>query len=218
MSPLYGFLQGFLLSLSLCLDLGLVNAAIMKTGIENGWKPSFAVGFGSCFGDLTYMSLALLGASAVFELPPVRWTLWLAGTAALLYMTFKMIRETWLPKTVAVGAAGGSKRSLLRHWLTGAGLAFASPTSIVWFALVAGPIVAGMNIGEGAGLVCFVAGFFTAGLLWSFAVAIVSSLSGAWAGPGIIRALSFCSALLFMYFAAKVFWNGLQDVLAAVSP
>lgn len=69
-------LQGFLFSLSLCLDLGLVNVAVLKTGIEKGLRPSFAIGFGSCFGDLFYLTLALLGVSVVFEITWVKRTLW----------------------------------------------------------------------------------------------------------------------------------------------
>ncbi|TMV42654.1 lysine transporter LysE [Paenibacillus mesophilus] len=215
MSFLLPFAQGFLLSLSLCLDLGMVNVAIIKTGIEKGLKPSFAVGFGSCFGDLLYMSLALLGVGAVFELLPVKWTLWLAGTATLLFLTFKMLRETWRPKANLPGsaAAAAAGKSLPRHFLTGLGLAMASPTAIAWFALVAGPIVAGMNIGHGSGLVVFAAGFFSAGLLWSLGAAWISSISGSYAGPKLVRALSFCSALLFLYFAAKVFWDGWTDII-----
>jgi L-lysine exporter family protein LysE/ArgO len=209
------YAQGFLLSLSLCLDLGMVNVAIIKTGIEKGLKPSFAIGFGSCFGDLLYMSLALLGVGAVFELPAAKWVLWIAGTATLLFLTFKMIRETWRPKAVVGGlvAATAAGISLPRHFLTGLGLAMASPTAIAWFALVAGPIVTGMNIGHDVpGLLVFAAGFFSAGLLWSFGAAWISSVSGSSAGPQLVRALSFCSALLFLYFAAKVFWDGWDEL------
>lgn len=215
---LYPLLQGFLLSLSLCLDLGIVNTAIVRTGMEKGWKPSFAIGFGSCFGDLLYMSLALYGVGAVFELPAVKWLLWLAGTAVLLVLAGGMIRATLRPQPIPSAAAGENRlprRSLLRHWLAGAGLALASPTSIVWFAAVAGPIAAGLHVGRGSGLGLFVGGFFAAGLLWSLSVAWLSSRTGLWAGPAIARALSLCSALLFLYFAVKVFWDGWRDLLGA---
>lgn len=213
MSLFIPLLQGFLLSLSLCLDLGVVNTAIMKTGIDQGVKRSFAVGFGSCFGDLLYLCLALLGVGVIFELFAVKLGFWLIGTATLLFLSFKMIRETVRPKRFSPDRAPSVKQSLLRCWLTGAGLAMASPTSIAWFALVAGPIVAGMQIGSGPGLAAFVAGFFAAGLLWSFSVALISGLSGSWAGPRLARALSLCSALLFLYFAVKLFWDGWQQVI-----
>jgi L-lysine exporter family protein LysE/ArgO len=216
MSLLIPLLQGFLLSLSLCFDLGVVNTAIIKTGIEHGGKPSFAIGFGSCFGDLLYMSLALLGVGAVFDLPAVRLCLWLVGTAALLALAGKSFREARRPKPLpqATGKAGAAKASLLRCWLTGAGLAMASPTSIAWFAVVAGPIAAGMSVDHGFGLVLFVAGFFAAGMLWSLSVAWISAKSGAWAGPKLVRIMSIFSALLFLAFAVKLFWDGWQTFSA----
>ncbi len=44
--------DGFFLSLSLCLDIGLVNVAILSLTLSHGFKPGFWLGLGSCFGDL----------------------------------------------------------------------------------------------------------------------------------------------------------------------
>lgn len=51
----YSFMQGLLFSLSLCFDLGMVNVAIVKAGVERGFKSSFMIGFGSCFGEITVL-------------------------------------------------------------------------------------------------------------------------------------------------------------------
>jgi L-lysine exporter family protein LysE/ArgO len=211
MSNILAFSEGFLFSLSLCFDLGMVNVALMKTGMERGFKPSFMLGFGSCFGDLFYLSLALLGVSFVFEIPPVRWVLWIAGSIVLLFLTYKMLRESYKPKPLQTD--GGAKaQSSLAGFFMGAGLALSSPTGIVWFAFVAGPIMAGMNLTGGI-LFAFVAGFLAAGLAWSFGVALASSRFSSIAGPRIVRGLSFASAILFFYFAMKVFWGGLRDLV-----
>lgn len=213
MTGVHVFVSGFLFSLSLCFDLGMVNVALMKTGIERGFRPSFLMGFGSCFGDLFYLALALLGVSFVFDIPFVKWTLWIAGTIVLLYLTWKMLRDTFrphLPKADEAQAAAPA--SPLRHVLTGAGLALSSPTVILWFAAVAGPIVAGMELDGAGGIALFVSGFFAAGLAWSLAVALLSSRFGAAAGPRMAQILSFLSALLFFYFAVNVFWSGLRDI------
>lgn len=209
------FLQGFLFSLSLCLDLGLVNVAILKTGIEQGFRPSFAIGFGSCFGDLFYITLALIGVSVIFEITWVKRTLWIVGTIVLLLLTVKMLRDSRKPRQLPAGDPlhpVSESRSLLGLWLTGAGLTLASPTAIAWFALVAGPIVSGMNIGRGAGLIAFVSGFFAAGLLWSLSLAWIGSTAGSRVEPGFMRVLSVLSALLFLYFAIRVFWDGWLDI------
>ena len=55
------FISGFVLSLSACLDLGLVNVATIRRGIEAGSAAAFAVSLGSCFGDLLYAALSMPG-------------------------------------------------------------------------------------------------------------------------------------------------------------
>ncbi|XEC94921.1 LysE family translocator [Paenibacillus tarimensis] len=207
------FLQGFLFSLSLCFDLGMVNVALMRTGMQRGFKPSFIMGFGSCFGDIFYLSLALVGVSVILDIVLVRWTLWIVGTVCLAYLTFKMFREALHPKSFAISNGVAEAKPLLRDFLAGAGLAVSSPTVIAWFAFVAGPIIGGMNITNLTDLIYFISGFFTAGLAWSFGVATVSAFSGKMMSRSILKWLSYASALLFFYFAIKVFLSGLNDLI-----
>jgi L-lysine exporter family protein LysE/ArgO len=54
-------MTGFLLCLSLCMDLGIVNVAILRAGVNRGFLPSFMIGVGSSFGDLTYAVLSVMG-------------------------------------------------------------------------------------------------------------------------------------------------------------
>jgi len=44
-------------------------------------------------------------------------------------------------------------------------------------------------------------------------LALISSLTGHFFQKSIVRALSFASGIPFLYFAVKVFYNGLMDVL-----
>jgi L-lysine exporter family protein LysE/ArgO len=207
------FIKGFLFSLSVCFDLGIVNVAIMKAGVERGIKPAFMIGFGSCFGDMFYLSLALLGVSFIFDITAVRWTLWIAGSAVLLYLALRMARESWRPTPLNTdGIQPARRRSAAKDFATGAVLTMASPTVIAWFAFAAAPIVAGMGMTFGPTLLVFISGFFFAGLLWSLALALVSGLSGALFGTTMIRVLSLISALLFLYFAFHVFMNGLKNL------
>ncbi|MGO4370405.1 LysE family translocator [Paenibacillus sp. MCAF20] len=111
------FVQGFLFSLSLCCDLGIVNVAIIKTGMERGFKPSFMIGFGSCFGDLFYLSLALLGVSVIFEIAVIKWLFWIIGSGVLFYFTYKMFRETWRPRDLPIDAVIAAERPLFRDCL-----------------------------------------------------------------------------------------------------
>jgi L-lysine exporter family protein LysE/ArgO len=208
------FVSGFLLSLSLCLDLGIVNVAVVKTGLERGVLPSFLVGLGSSFGDLIYALLSMVGMSLLMQFTVVRWILWIGGTLVLLYLSFNMMKETLWPKNLTMSLEGSATRS--KSWtgtlLTGAGLALSSPSAILWFATVGGSIISATDHhGTSHGsLVAFFVGFFCAGVLWSLVVAYVSGQARKYMGPQFIRMLSLTSAILFIYFACKVFLSGLH--------
>jgi L-lysine exporter family protein LysE/ArgO len=208
----HAFVKGFLISLTLCFDLGLVNVAMIKTGMERGFRASFWIGFGSCFGDLTYMALALMGLAFVFQILLVKWALWIFGTLILSYLTYKMLRETLRPHMfetsgLQVPVYG---RSAGKDFRFGIAAALSSPTAILWFAAVAGPIAAGMEIRSRAVLAGFMFGFFTAGLIWSIFIAAVSSRTGKWLGSAFVRGVSLVSGGLFLYFAIRVFVDGWQ--------
>ncbi|RAP75414.1 LysE family translocator [Paenibacillus montanisoli] len=206
------FMKGFLFSLSLCFDLGIVNVAMIKTGLEKGFKRSFMLGFGSCFGDLTYLILALAGVTIIFQIPAVRWVLWIGGTIVLTCLTVQMIRKTIKPDPIRIdeGEVKGNKKEFV--W--GLGLALSSPTVILWFAVAAGPILATLNVHSAAPLTAFIIGFFVAGMAWSAFIAIVSGISHKRASTGFVRAVSFLSALIFLLLAVKVFTDGFHSLLS----
>ncbi|MCR8644392.1 LysE family translocator [Paenibacillus sp. N1-5-1-14] len=210
---LFAFIQGFLLSISLCLDLGMANVAIIKTGIERGFRSSFLIGFGTCFGDLFYLTLALIGVTAVFQLAWVKWIVWIVGTAVLLWLTYKMAKDAIKPKVISSSNETTVQRSGWKDFIFGIGVAVSSPTAILWFAVVAGAIIAQINMVDRLTMGAFVVGFFVAGLVWSFAVAWISSKSGNLLGQKFVRGISVASAIIFLYFSVKVFMDGLDRVL-----
>jgi L-lysine exporter family protein LysE/ArgO len=211
-SVVYAFVKGFLFSLALCLDLGVVNIAIMKTGLDRGFAASFRIGFGSCFGDAFYMVLALAGWTAIFHYLGVRWVLWIGGTLVLLWLTRNMIRDTIRPKMLSGSGEAVKSRGGWSDVLVGAGLAVSSPTLILSFAAIAGPVVADLDIRSGAVLTAFVLGFVLAGILWSILIAWLGS-HAARLGTRTIRTLSLLSAILFLAFAVNLFWSGLRDLV-----
>jgi L-lysine exporter family protein LysE/ArgO len=208
------FLSGFLLSLSLCLDLGIVNLCMIKTGVERGFRPAFLLGLGSSLGDLIYAGLSLAGITFLLQFMAVKWALWLGGSGVLLYLTYSMLRQSFQGKEVVatnngVGKDGRPKNDLL--W--GIGLALASPSAILWFATVGGSIIASSGLNSGVTLLAFFGGFFLASCLWCLAVALVCNHGGKLMGPKLVRGFSLASAALFLYFAVKVFVNGYKTLL-----
>lgn len=208
------FGSGFLLSLSLCLDLGLVNVAIVRTALTRGGRAGFLVGAGSCLGDLTYFMAALLGVQALMRWPPFRWAIWIGGTLVLLVLAVKMIREVLRPRALAFEDDGAPRKRGLQLVGWGLALALASPTAILWFAAVGGSVIAASG-GARSQLIPFAGGFFVAGIVWSAVVAGAAALLERVGGVKVARALAFVSALLFLTFAVVVFVRGWIDLHAA---
>jgi hypothetical protein len=122
------------------------------------------MGLGSCFGDLFYALLSLLGMSLLFSFTPVRWVMWLGGGAVLLWLAWKMTRAAWRefhqPSSHAAGhAEDGTPRSSQAEFWRGLLMALASPSSLLWFAAVGGSIIAQSTDGSSLSASVFLSGF-----------------------------------------------------------
>jgi L-lysine exporter family protein LysE/ArgO len=206
------FFTGFLLSLSLCLDIGIVNVAMIDVTMKYGRKAGLWMGLGSCFGDLFYAILALAGMSFLLQFVWVQWLTWLGGGSLLLWLAFKMAREALRDATQAEAAhpALPSRRHLFGRGLT---LAMASPTSILWFAAVGGTLIAQATDGTWLSTVDFLAGFFAGGVAWSLFIALGAHHGGKSMGTRFKQGCHVASALLYVYFSVLVLHNGYLALL-----
>src|ERR1035437_7161870 len=112
------FLAGFALSLSASLDLGIVNVATIKRGLDSGARAAFVLQVGSCLGDMTYALLSMFGLALVLADPRVRTAFWLGGTVVLLYLAATMVRDTWRGRSLDI-QGGGSGTPLHRDFFRG---------------------------------------------------------------------------------------------------
>ncbi|MBC8751509.1 MULTISPECIES: LysE family translocator [Paraburkholderia] len=217
MHPFSMMSDGFFLSLSLCLDIGLVNVAIISLTLSHGFRPGFWLGLGSCVGDLIYATLALAGMAALLQFESVRWVVWIGGAAILLFLTWKMAREAMFPATAAAvareGDAAAPHRSAWRGFLRGVLLAVSSPSAILWFAAVGGALIAKAGATTPATALIFLGGFFLGGLCWTLFICGLGSHGRKRAGTGLLRACHVLSALLFAYFSYSVIVNGYHDLI-----
>ncbi len=209
------FFTGFLLSLSLCMDLGLVNVVMLRISLSRGATAAFFLGMGSVAGDLVYFSLAVFGATTLLGLRSVRLGLWIFGTATLLYLVVRSVREVFHPEVLDRNHALPEKRAgLTKLFVTGAGLALASPTAMLWFAAVGGSVIASHGQPSGDNrrvLATFASGFASAGILWAAGFAYGAAALKNLLGWKLVKALSLASAILFLYFAVAVFLSGLRE-------
>jgi L-lysine exporter family protein LysE/ArgO len=217
------FAHGLLLSLSLCLDLGIVNLALMHTAMRAGLRPAVMLGLGSALGDLCYALLSASSLALLLQFRGVRLALWLCGSAALLYLMLRMLRESLAPHALAGAAqppgcaatAAGAPRAAA-HFRRGLLLALASPSAILWFAAVGGSLIAASARTPGV-FALFLAGFALAGILWSFALATLVARTHHLLGRSGQRLAALASALLFAYFAVEVMAKGYREFMLTAS-
>ena len=210
--------DGFFLSLSLCLDIGIANVAIISLTLSHGFKPGMMIGLGTCFGDLVYAALALAGMAALLQFDTVRWVVWIGGAIVLLFLTFKIGREALFPAS-APPVEGEQelvptpRPSHLRSFMRGTLLAVSSPSAILWFAAVGGALIAKAGATGPISASVFLIGFFCGGLAWTLFICTLASHGRKRAGTALLRACHVLSAMLFAYFAYSVIVNGYHDLI-----
>lgn len=209
--------DGFFLSLSLCLDIGLVNVAILSLTLSHGFRPGFWLGLGSCFGDLIYAALALAGMAALLQFEAVRWIVWIGGAAVLLMLTWKMAREALNPAKAPPVEGEEDRASPLpnpwRSFMRGVLLALSSPSAILWFAAVGGALIAKAGATSAGSAALFLSGFFLGGFGWTLFLCGLASHGRKRAGTGLLRACHVLSALLFAWFSYSVIVHGYRDLI-----
>ena len=203
------FLTGFALSLSACLDLGIVNVATIKRGLDGGARAAFVLQLGSCCGDMVYAVLSMFGLALVLAEPHVRVVFWLGGTVVLLYLAATMIRETARGRALALGNGPAAEVRPHRDFLRGLALALSSPSLIVWFASAGGAVIAGVYGRTQSPPWLFLAGFFCCGLVWAAFLSLLSGKGRHMLGRSALRTFSAASAAIFVVLAVKVFLDGL---------
>ncbi|TDS92485.1 L-lysine exporter family protein LysE/ArgO [Rahnella sp. BIGb0236] len=207
------FSNGFLLSLSLCLDIGIANIAMMTLAMQRGYFHGFWLGIGTCIGDLIYAVLALAGMTILLQYQSVRWVLWVGGSLMLMWFTYKMIRAALAPAEDLQTGDNAQPRSVIRNFGRGVLLAMSSPTAILWFAAVGGALISRMGHGGPVVASWFLSGFFIAGVFWTVVICSVGSLGGKMLGTKMLKYSYVASAVIFSYFALYVVITGYREFI-----
>lgn len=211
------FSSGFLLSLSLCLDIGVANIAMITLAMQRGFFQGFSLGLGTCFGDLIYAVLALAGMTVLLQYEPVRWVLWIGGSVLLLYFAAKMVHSAIYHSAALADGSEIPAGSPRREFFRGMFLAMSSPSAILWFAAVGGTLIARSGGGSLMSSGLFLAGFFSAGLVWSVGLCLAATHGGKLLGDKLLRYSYLASAAIFCYFAVYVIISGYREFMAPVA-
>ncbi|MBW1215641.1 LysE family translocator [Pantoea allii] len=207
------FSTGFLLSLSLCLDIGIANIAMITLAMQRGYFQGFWLGVGTCVGDLIYAVLALAGMAVLLQFEVVRWIIWIGGGALLVGFTIKMLLSAFRNVNDIDTTLSAARRSMWREFRHGIVLAISSPTAILWFATVGGALISRFGQQSITGSALFLSGFFLAGIVWTAALCLVGSLGGRLLGQKLLRYSYMASALIFAYFALYVIVSGYKEFI-----
>ncbi|MFH8136277.1 LysE family transporter [Pantoea osteomyelitidis] len=207
------FSNGFLLSLSLCLDIGIANIAMITLAMQRGYFHGFWLGIGTCVGDLAYALLALAGMAVLLQYEAVRWLLWIGGGAMLLWFAGKMLVAAFRKAAELNVSETHQHRPMLREFGRGVVLAMSSPTAILWFATVGGALISRMGQHSVTATSWFLSGFFIAGMFWTCVLCLVGSFGGKLLGHRLLKYSYIASALLFSYFALYVIVSGYREFM-----
>ncbi|CAM3474009.1 lysine transporter LysE [Pseudomonas floridensis] len=207
------FYNGFLLSLSLCLEIGLANMAMITLSMQRGFRQGVWLGFGTCIGDLVYAILALAGMAVLLQYEAVRWALWLGGSAVLAYLCFKMVASAMRVKAGVSGSDTQWGRTNFALFSKGIVLAMSSPSAILWFAAVGGAIIAKQGVDLNGSLL-FLSGFFSAGVFWTLVLCCLAYHGGQLLGERMLRWTYIASALIFAYFTLYVVVSGYVEFVS----
>ncbi|MBC3481832.1 MULTISPECIES: LysE family translocator [Pseudomonas] len=210
------FSNGFLLSLSLCLDIGIANIAMITLAMQRGFLKGFWLGLGTCVGDLIYAVAALAGMTVLLQFESVRWTLWLGGSALLVWFAVKMLLAAWRGGHMEA-RADVVVESGWREFMRGIFLAMSSPTAILWFAAVGGVLISRSGGGSLLDAGLFLSGFFAAGLVWCLSLCGIASHGGRLLGDRLLTWSYLLSAAIFCYFAVYVIVSGYREFILASS-
>ena len=203
------FLTGFLLSLSLCLDIGVVNVALINTAIRNGARAAAFFALGSCIGDLIYAAASLFGIGVLLQYSLVLLIVYVVGATVLLVMSWLAFRAALQANNNRLANAATQYEKTApaepsKLFLYGLGVTLASPSAIIWFAAVGGSLIAQSGAHTPASLVALFSGFFCAGASWCIFIISAAIYSGRALGSRFQQGCHLLSALLFLYFAAKI--------------
>jgi L-lysine exporter family protein LysE/ArgO len=184
---------------------------MITLAMQRGYSQGFALGLGTCVGDLIYAVLALAGMTVLLQYDTVRWVLWIGGSVLLLYFAAKMVHSAIYHHAVLAEAGETRGNSPRQEFFRGIFLAMSSPSAILWFAAVGGTLIARSGGGTVLSSALFLGGFLSAGLLWSAGLCLAATQGGKLLGDKLLRYSYWASAAIFCYFAVYVIVSGYNE-------
>jgi threonine/homoserine/homoserine lactone efflux protein len=164
-------LEGLGFGLILQISVGPVCIAVLHKGLTQGFWHAFSMVWGAALVDSFYISLSLVGISALLQFSPARSAVGLVGVLLLIYFGFR-----YLSAPAEVSRAADAGESLLKSFAFGVGLTLTNPLTILFWAGVLGVMMSTHTFHGDGGVLYFAAGCVAATVLFLTAVAFAGHL------------------------------------------
>lgn len=167
------FVTGLIAGFAIAMPPGAVTSLIVRTGLQRGFRPALAAGWGTATIDGLYCVVAVIAGAAVVPLlgaadVPLR----VVTGIVLIALGARGILQA---RQVAPAAGAPDARDLVRTYLRFVAITLVNPATLAYFVAIALGF-AGAVLNDAP---AFVAGVFAASLTWHAVLAILSgSLHG----------------------------------------
>lgn len=164
-------IQGLGFGLILQISVGPVCIAVLHKGIAQGFVHAFAMAWGAALVDTLYISLSMVGVSALLRFESARLAIGIGGALLLLFFGTRYLRA---PANIA--EAQHRSESPLKSFAYGIVLTLTNPLTILFWAGVLGAMMSTHTFDQPRGTVYFAIGCVSATLLFLTAVAFAGHL------------------------------------------
>lgn len=80
------YISGFLIGMSLVLELETGNLGLIRTGLTKGFYPAFIFSLGCAVGDMVYAVLSVLGIAFLLQSSTIfQFILWIGGLSCFAF-------------------------------------------------------------------------------------------------------------------------------------
>ena len=199
-------IQGLGFGLILQISVGPVCIAVLHKGIAQGFVHAFAMAWGAALVDTLYISLSMVGVSALLRFESARLAIGIGGALLLLVFGTRYLRA---PANIA--EAQHRSESPLKSFAYGIVLTLTNPLTILFWAGVLGDMMSTHTFDQPRGTVYFAIGCVSATLLFLTAVAFAGHLLERLLDERLALWLNRAVGLFLIGFAIKLsvdlFWR-----------
>jgi threonine/homoserine/homoserine lactone efflux protein len=203
------FFNGLMLGLSLAVPIGPINLEIIRRGLAKGVWTAWLVGVGAVAADMLYLSLALAGASVLFESAWFRIAIGGLGGLYLCYIGVAGVIAAW-KGNVAKENDSPAKTSERNSFVEGFVIVILNPLAIVfWFTAGSAAVLSQHAAGVASGSV-YIGGLLFGVLAWCGVIATAAGVARAFVTPRVLRVVSLIGSLVILYYGLFIIYTSLS--------